>query len=88
MLPISRNSASGKDAILEIETLNSDKESGRPMCTNSCQNSWKLEFGDMDHKYLDGVSPEESQVREIKKTCADYGASKTFLWRGVCYSNK
>ncbi|GMH29159.1 hypothetical protein Nepgr_031002 [Nepenthes gracilis] len=42
----------------------------------------KSEFGDMDHKYSEGASSEESQVSEIKKTCADCGTSKTPLWRG------
>ncbi|GAB4843047.1 hypothetical protein Ancab_013024 [Ancistrocladus abbreviatus] len=39
---------------------------------------------DMIHKYPDAAtaSSEESQVTEIKKTCADCGTSKTPLWRG------
>ncbi|GAB2265847.1 hypothetical protein Dimus_000878 [Dionaea muscipula] len=42
----------------------------------------RLEFGHMNHKYPDPASFEESQVSEIKKTCADCGTSKTPLWRG------
>ncbi|GAB2294297.1 hypothetical protein Dimus_028507 [Dionaea muscipula] len=43
----------------------------------------RLEFEDMNnHKYPDAASSEESQVGELKRTCADCGTSKTPLWRG------
>ncbi|GMH08578.1 hypothetical protein Nepgr_010418 [Nepenthes gracilis] len=42
----------------------------------------RSEFEGMNHKCPDGASSEESQVCEIKKTCADCGTSKTPLWRG------
>ncbi|GAB4850824.1 hypothetical protein Ancab_030123 [Ancistrocladus abbreviatus] len=43
----------------------------------------RSDSADMSHKHPDAAaSSEESQVTEIKKTCADCGTFETPLWRG------
>lgn len=44
-------------------------------------NQKRSDTDDMNNKYPDGVSSQETQPADIKR-CADCGTSKTPLWRG------
>ncbi|GMH27937.1 hypothetical protein Nepgr_029780 [Nepenthes gracilis] len=72
--------------LLLDRTQDYDEAEAESYLIRVCQE--KSEFRDMDQKYSDGVSHEESQVSEIKKTCTDCGTSKTLLWIGGPVSPK